>query len=133
MNRLTRLHVVTSLVWFAAGSVLGLLLAWEPSRTWAYGFGGRPSLTHVHFQLVGFVTQMIFGVAYHVLPTLSRGSIHSYPLGYLHFFLVNGGLLLFGAGFWWGNLDLLLPGGGLLLFAGFALFLYNIGRSFGQA
>lgn len=129
MNRLTRIHILTSFVYFVLGSFAGLLLAWEPSRVWAYSFNGQPHFTHVHLQLVGFVIQMIIGIAYHVLPTLSRSSIYSYPVGYIHYALVNAGTVLMTAGFWFGRSGDLRPVGGLLLFAGLMVFVYNIRMS----
>ncbi len=129
MNRLTRIHVVTSLAYFLLGSLVGLILAWDPARLWAYGFGGQPRLAHTHLQLVGFVIQMIFGIAYHVLPTLSRGAIHSYPIGFVHYVLTNIGILTLSAGFWFNRNGDLRPLGALLLFAGILLFAYNIWKS----
>lgn len=129
MNRLSRIHVLTSFAYFLLASFIGLLLAWDPTRAWAYGFGGQPRLTHVHLQLVGFVTQMIFGIAYHVLPTLSRGAIYSYRIGYVHYALVNVGVLLMTTGFWFDLTTVVRPAGALILFAGILVFIYNIVKS----
>lgn len=129
MNRLSRIHVLTSFAYFLVASFIGLLLAWDPTRAWAYSFGGQPRLTHVHLQLVGFVIQMIFGIAYHVLPTLSRGAIYSYRIGFTHFALVNVGVLMMTTGFWFNRNADLRPLGALILFIGILIFVYNISKS----
>ena len=48
---------------------------------------------HVHWNLVGFVTFMIFGVAYHVLPRFRGRPLYSERLAWWQFWLANIGLL----------------------------------------
>ena len=49
--------------------------------------------THVHLNLLGWMTMMVYGVGYHILPRFS-GTPLAYPkLGNLQFYLANAGLV----------------------------------------
>lgn len=89
-------HVIgflrASLLWLGAGVTLGVVMAIRPALT-AY----RPA--HMHMMLLGFVTMMIAGVAYHVIPRFAATSLHSVPLARVHFVLANTGLALLASGF----------------------------------
>ncbi|HJW88404.1 MAG TPA: cbb3-type cytochrome c oxidase subunit I [Dehalococcoidia bacterium] len=50
-------------------------------------------VVHTHWNLVGFVTFMIFGVAYHVLPRFRGRPLYSERLAWWQFWLANIGLL----------------------------------------
>lgn len=57
----TRVALAVSLVSFVIANGLGLALG-----TGLLGYQWRPA--HAHLNLVGFVTSMIYGVAYHAVP-----------------------------------------------------------------
>ena len=79
--------VGASLVYFLAGAVLGL---WS-----AIGDTGTGMIfAHVHLNLLGFMTMMIFGVGYFLNPRFN-GTTLRWP-GFLpyHFWLANAGLVL---------------------------------------
>ncbi|TBH20051.1 hypothetical protein [Thermus thermamylovorans] len=89
----SRLALTAALFWFVAGNLLGLLLGlgFLP-YTW------RP--VHGHLQLLGFVSLMIYGVAYHALPRF-RGVVFRRPgLALCQVALANLGLL--GMALGWG-------------------------------
>jgi heme/copper-type cytochrome/quinol oxidase subunit 1 len=116
--------VRSSLCWLGAGVLLGLWLALDP-RALVY----RPA--HVHANLLGFVSMMIFGVAYHVLPRFSGAALRSRTAAGIHLVVANVGLAVLVAG--WlvrprapGTAMMLLAGGGLLSAAGAFLFIGNI-------
>jgi cbb3-type cytochrome oxidase subunit 1 len=86
--------------------------------------------------LVGFVTMMIFGVAYHVIPRFSGNPLRSRVLPGYHWWISNAGLAgmvtgfilqphagMHGAAF--------LVAGGVLETLGAYLFVYNIWRTIG--
>jgi cbb3-type cytochrome oxidase subunit 1 len=80
-----------SLGWLALGVTLGVAMAVHPAWT-IY----RPA--HEHMNLLGFVTMMIFGVAYHVIPRFSGRPLRYPTLAVWHFW-ANGGLALMIVGF----------------------------------
>jgi len=48
---------------------------------------------HAHTNLLGWVSMMIFGIAYHVLPRFSGRPLYSDRLANIHFALANIGLI----------------------------------------
>lgn len=83
--------IKASLFWFGLGVSLGVAMAVAP-RLVIY----RPA--HMHMNLLGFVTMMIYGVAYHVLPRFSGHPLHSRKLAVTHWWVSNVGLALFVTG-----------------------------------
>lgn len=81
-----------SLVWLAFGVSLGVAMAIVPE--WI-----RYRPVHLHILLLGFVTMMISGVAYHVFPRFAATPLHAPRLVSVHFVLANAGLLLVACGF----------------------------------
>jgi cbb3-type cytochrome oxidase subunit 1 len=119
----------SSLAWLGAGVSLGVAMAvyppWAVYRT-----------AHLHMNLLGFVTMMIFGVALHVIPRFTGHPLHSRRLATGQWWLANAGLALFVTGF------VLLPNtsfgaparmvvatGGLLSAAAAYVFIYNLWRT----
>lgn len=94
MPLLTRLFVKTAIVYFVAALIVGLLLAARPVL-------GLPtivaSLSPVYFHLlmVGWVTQLILGVAHWMFPRYSKEIPRGKDwLTWATFLLLNSGLLL---------------------------------------
>jgi cytochrome c oxidase cbb3-type subunit 1 len=119
-------------VWLGVGIVIGLSMAFWPREAIVY----RPA--HVHANLLGFVSMMIFGVAYHVIPRFSGSPLHSPRLATLHLWVANAGLALMVGGWigrvWWravgeGALHL----GAVASAVGAALFIFNIWRTLDAA
>ena len=131
MEWFVRAFLRASLVWLALGVSLGVGMAVEPA--WILY---RPA--HVHMNLVGFVTMMIFGVAYHVIPRFTGRSLHSRAIAGAQFWLCNAGLAAMASGFvlrphFGGAGGAALIGGGVLEAAGAYAFVYNIWRTLGSA
>lgn len=119
-----------SLVWLGIGVTIGVAMAFLPGEALAY----RPA--HMHANLLGFVSMMIFGVAYHVIPRFTGNPLHARGLARLHFWVANVGLALLVAG--WILRVGAGPAGMLLVQAGAAasavgafLFIYNLWRTLG--
>jgi cytochrome c oxidase cbb3-type subunit 1 len=87
MEPYVRRFIRSSLVWLAVGVSLGLWMAVAPSAV-IY----RPA--HMHANLLGFVSMMIFGVAYHVLPRFVGTPLRSGQAATAHLWFANGGLAL---------------------------------------
>ena len=84
--------IKSSLAWLVAGVSMGVAIAVHP--VWVVY---RPA--HFHMNLLGFVTMMISGVAYHVLPRFTGNVLHSRKLAAAHVWLANVGLALMVVGF----------------------------------
>ena len=92
MEWFVRWFLKASLAWLTLGVTLGVCMAAHPAWT-VY----RPA--HVHMVLLGFVTMMIYGVAYHVIPRFAGFPLHSRRAAGCHWWISNAGLLLMVAGF----------------------------------
>ena len=92
MEWFVKAFVKASLAWLSLGVTLGVCMAAHPQWT-VY----RPA--HVHMVTLGFVTMMIYGVAYHVIPRFAGFPLHSRRAAMWHWWLSNAGLLLMVAGF----------------------------------
>ena len=132
MEIFVRRFIRSSLVWLGVGIVIGVSMAFWPMQQMVY----RPA--HVHANLLGFVSMMIFGVAYHVLPRFSGNALWSRRGAMAHFWVANLGLAALVSGWilrvWvggWGE-ALVRTGGALSAVGGF-LFIVNIWRTLGPA
>ena len=124
MDPFVRRFIRSSLVWLGVGVSIGVAMALDPAAV-AY----RPA--HMHANLLGFVSMMIFGVAYHVMPRFTGRPLHSPRAAALHLWVANLGLAGMVSGFIlrvprWGVGAPLLAAGGVLSAAGAFLFIYNI-------
>lgn len=94
MPRLTRWHLRTALLWFVVALVIGALLAVGPRLALPPGVSSLGP-AYFHVLMVGWVTQLIFGVGFWMFPKYSverpRGSE---GLGWACYWLLNTGLLL---------------------------------------
>jgi cbb3-type cytochrome oxidase subunit 1 len=127
MDPFVRRFIRSSLVWLGVGVLIGVTMALNPAvaafRT-----------AHMHANLLGFVSMMIFGVAYHVIPRFTGRPLHSPRAAVLHLWVANLGLAGMVAGFilrvfrW--DLGMPLLGVGAVLSAtGAMLFIHNIWRT----
>lgn len=48
---------------------------------------------HVHLNLLGFMSMMVFGVAYHILPRFQGKVLYSEPMAEVQFWMANVGLV----------------------------------------
>lgn len=131
MDAFVRHFIKASLVWLGIGVLLGFAMAWWPAHALAY------RTAHAHANLVGFVSMMIFGVAYHVLPRFASRPLHAPRHAALHVWLANGGLAGLVGGFLlrahgWVFAPGLLRVGAVLAAAGAFLFIHNIWRTLGS-
>lgn len=106
MERYTTGFLRASLLWLVGGVSLGVAMAVHPA--WAVY-----RTAHLHLLLLGFVTMMIAGVAYHVLPRFAATPLYSARLARAHLVLANIGVIAMVIGFGW-RLHSPGPGGALL-------------------
>lgn len=132
MDWFIKAFIRASLLWFAGGIVLGVAIAIGP-RWVIY----RPA--HAHMTVVGFLTMLVFGVGYQLLPRLFGHPLKHRGLAVVHLFLANLGLAGLVAGFFaqphrtgfdhrW-----LSAGGGILFAFGALLWVFNLWRTFDAA
>ena len=92
MDWYVRAFLKASLAWLAMGVTLGVAMAARPAWT-IY------RLAHVHMVLLGFVTMMIYGVAYHVIPRFAGCPIGSRRAAIVQWWMSNVGLACMAVGF----------------------------------
>jgi hypothetical protein len=85
MDRYTKGFVVASLVYFFLAAVLGI---WMGGRA-----PGWVHFAHVHFNLLGFMSMMIYGVGYFILPRFNGRTLHWPSWVPVHFYVANLGLV----------------------------------------
>lgn len=132
MDWFARVFIQASLMWLALGVTVGAAMAAYPPWT-IY----RP--IHMHMTLLGFVTMMIFGVAYHVIPRFAGRPLWSKRLAAVHVWVSNVGLAVMCVGFALrvsSKMDMtlatsILGSGGALSAIGAYLFAFNLWRSIG--
>lgn len=94
MPLLVRWYIKTGLVHLAIALLLGVLLAAQPVLdlpSWLVAL--RP--VFLHLLIVGWITQLIFGIAYWMFPKQSKERPRGNPrLGWLVFVLLNLGLVV---------------------------------------
>lgn len=86
MDRFVKNFIAMSIVYLAAASVLGILMLGHPSLL-------SLKFVHSHLNMLGWVSMMIFGVGYHILPRFSGRPLKSPKMGEVQFWLANVGLI----------------------------------------
>ena len=115
-----------SLVYFLLGSLLGVMFILKPEAA-----NSDHVAMHAHLNLLGWMSMMIFGVGYHVLPRFSGQPLYSRKMSIWQFWLANIAMVGMAAG--WGmkahsvgNGQQLLAVFGVLMIVSIALFVYNL-------
>jgi len=83
MNKLTNLFIKSSLIYLGISAILGVLIT----------FGPGYSFMHSHLALLGWVSFLLFGLCYEIIPRFSGKPIYSENLGLVQFWLANIGLI----------------------------------------
>lgn len=86
MERFVKNFILMSIFYFAVAAIVGVLMLVEPDML-AYKF------LHSHMMLLGWVSMMIYGVGYHILPRFVGKLLRSVSMGAAQFWLANVGLL----------------------------------------
>lgn len=97
MLLLPRLYLKTALLYLLGGTLLGGWLlagrAWWPQAQYPYAI----IAIHTHLLLVGFMLQMVFGVAIWMFPRKAGSNAAKAsrePLGWVSYGLLNAGMVL---------------------------------------
>ena len=86
MDRYTKGFVVASLLYFFLAALLGIWMGAADAAGWV-------RFAHVHLNLLGFMTMMIYGVGYFILPRFNGRTIRWPSWVPAHFFAANLGLI----------------------------------------
>lgn len=127
MDWFVRAFIKGSLSWFSVALLLAVAMAIAPSLT-VY------RTAHFHMALLGFVTQMIYGVALHVVPRFFGQPLVMRRAAEVQFWCAQIGLAVLVAGFALrvhgiGAAALLLPVGGVLSAVAGGCFVVNLWRT----
>lgn len=127
MDWFVKAFLKASLVWFSLAVGLALAMALFPVLT-VY------RTAHLHVALLGFVTQMIYGVALHVIPRFFGQPLVHQWMAELQFWAAQSGLVLLTVGFvsrinGWPLSSAAVAAGGLSSAVGAACFVVNIWRT----
>jgi drug/metabolite transporter (DMT)-like permease len=128
MEPFVRGFLRSSLIWLGIGVAIGVAMAFWPGQAIVY----RPA--HMHANLLGFVSMMIFGVAYHVIPRFTGNPLRDRRLAMAHLLVANAGLALL-VGAWLTRAAAPVASayplrvGAALSAVGAGLFIYNIWRT----
>ena len=94
MPRLSRLYIKTSFVYLAIGLLAGILLAGQsiwPGLSFLASFYPE----YIHLLTVGWLTLLIFGVAWWMFPKYTLAQPHGPEWhGWVAYFLINTGLVM---------------------------------------
>lgn len=129
MSRVTRLFITASLLYLCLGVTIGVLFTIFPGA-----IGGFLPV-HAHINLLGWVSMMIFAVAYHVLPRFSGRPLYSERLADFHLILSNIGLIGLMIAWplskyaWTPAIQVLLTGSALFYAIASYLFVFNLGKT----
>lgn len=87
MERTIVWYLRMSVIYFAAGAIIGFTMLLWPEVSGYY------ISVHAHLNLLGFMSMMIYGVGYHILPKFSGKNIYSPQIMKIQFWFANAGLI----------------------------------------
>ena len=82
MDKFVRGFIVMSIVYLGISTVLGLVMLGNPNML-------AIKFVHSHLNMLGWVSMMIYGVGYHILPRFMGRPLYSNKIGETQFWLAN--------------------------------------------
>lgn len=128
MSKTTLGFIFAGFSYLTIGATLGVLFFLFPETR-------ALRTVHAHINLVGFVSFLIFGIAYHILPRFRGKPLHSERIAWWQFWTANIGLVGMAVSMAWGayqpleSLRLLQAFFSALLLLSVYLFVYNMLRT----
>lgn len=86
MSNITVWFIKCALVYFVLAVLIGVYMSYA-GPVYPY------MQIHAHFNLLGWMSMMVFGVAYHILPRFSGKPLWSDRLSFIQLWLANIGLI----------------------------------------
>ena len=87
MDKFVKNFIIMSIVYLAAAAVFGIAMIHHP-RALAFKF------VHSHLNMLGWVSMMIYGVGYHILPKFAGKFLKSPKIASLQFWIANASLIV---------------------------------------
>jgi cbb3-type cytochrome oxidase subunit 1 len=86
METFVRRFIIMSVVYLGVAAVLGIvMLGSEKAMSLKF--------VHSHLNMLGWVSMMIYGVGYHILPKFMGRQMYSKKIGEVQFWVANAGLI----------------------------------------
>ena len=82
MDKFVKGFIVMSVVYLGAAAVMGIVML-ANQNVMALKF------VHSHLNMLGWVSMMIYGVGYHILPRFMGRALYSNKIGEIQFYLAN--------------------------------------------
>lgn len=86
MDRFVRNFILVSIVYLGISSLLGVCMLGNPSLM-------SLKFVHSHLNMLGWVSMMIYGVGYHILPRFAGRPLKYPKMGEFQFWAANLGLI----------------------------------------
>lgn len=86
MDRFVKNFIIVSIIYLGISSILGLCMLWDQSLM-------SLKFVHSHLNMLGWVSMMIYGVGYHVLPRFAGRPLKHPKMGEFQFWMANIGLI----------------------------------------
>lgn len=86
MDRFVKNFIGASIIYLFLSTIFGILMLADPEFL-------RLKFVHSHLNMLGWVSMMIYGVGYHILPRFVGRRIKSATLGEIQFYIANIGLI----------------------------------------
>ncbi len=87
MDKFVKNFIIASVIYLALSTLLGVAMLQDPQLL-AFKF------VHSHLNMLGWVSMMIYGVGYHILPKFAGKLLKHPKLGELQFWLANISLII---------------------------------------
>ena len=82
MDRFVKGFIVMSVVYLGIAAILGIVMLGNQNAT-------AMKFVHSHLNMLGWVSMMIYGVGYHILPRFMGRPLYSNKIGETQFYLAN--------------------------------------------
>ena len=86
MDRFVRNFIIVSIMYLGISSLLGVCMLWNQSLM-------SLKFVHSHLNMLGWVSMMIYGVGYHILPKFAGRPLKYPKMGEFQFWTANSGLI----------------------------------------
>ena len=86
MDKFVKGFIIMSIAYLGAAAILGILMLWNQN---VMGL----KFVHSHLNMLGWVSMMIYGVGYHILPRFMGRALYSARIGEAQFVLGNVSLV----------------------------------------
>ncbi len=82
MDRFVKGFIIMSIVYLGLASLLGIIMLWNQNAL-------ALKFVHSHLNMLGWVSMMIYGVGYQILPRFMGRPLYSNKIGEAQFYLAN--------------------------------------------